>query len=220
MPHPITDFLNALHLALNENSLVKLTLNAPYGAEKELKSIDIRKIIIKRQEMLSFTSHYKTRDIVKNYTFAESAILLTDHLSKAFHTATLYTTAADLRWHKGVLTQTAATQKNVPAATHDRLKQQRIATAGKFYLQDLMITDAQGQVFKNAQDKFRQISKYVEIMGGLLKTIPADTPLHIVDMGSGKGYLTFALYDYIANHAEQAGDHGRCRISGGFGDAL
>ncbi|HUH38390.1 MAG TPA: SAM-dependent methyltransferase, partial [Spongiibacteraceae bacterium] len=59
----------------------------------------------------------------------------------------------------------------------------------------------QGTVFKNAQDKFRQISRYIELLDPLLDALPPG-PLSIVDMGSGKGYLTFALYDHL-RHTRQ-----------------
>ena len=197
MPHSMQDFFSALQGSLLENSFVKLTL-AQYKGAEELKTVDIRKIIIKRQEMLSFTYHYKTRDIVKNHTFAETPSVLQQWLTNGFGAATLYTTAQDLRLEKGVLKATAPTQKAVPSAEHDRAKQRLIVPQGKSYLQDLNITDAKGIVFKNAQDKFRQINKYVEVMSGLIKQLP-QKKLKIVDMGSGKGYLTFALYDYAAN---------------------
>ena len=61
------------------------------------------------------------------------------------------------------------------------------------------ITDAQGNVYKNAQDKYKQINHYIEILSSLLKNLPERAVTNIVDMGAGKGYLTFALYDYRNN---------------------
>jgi len=49
-------------------------------------------------------------------------------------------------------------------------------------------------------DKFRQIDKYIEIIDSNLKESMPDKPFTIADMGSGKGYLTFALYDHLANN--------------------
>ena len=63
----------------------------------------------------------------------------------------------------------------------------------------LKLTDEAGIVFKNAQDKYKQINHYIELLAPLLKEIPKRESLKVVDMGSGKGYLTFALYDYLAN---------------------
>src|SRR5829696_8061875 len=50
-------------------------------------------------------------------------------------------------------------------------------------------------------DKLRQINKFVEIVAGLYDSSPLKgrEGLSVVDVGSGKGYLTFALYDYLNN---------------------
>jgi SAM-dependent methyltransferase len=63
------------------------------------------------------------------------------------------------------------------------------------------ITSAEGKVRADGQRKFRQINKYIEIVDSLLQQhghFPEQP--HIVDMGSGKGYLTFALYDHLINN--------------------
>ncbi len=53
--------------------------------------------------------------------------------------------------------------------------------------------------------KWKQINKFVEIFSALLnRLITAIKQLHVVDFGSGKGYLTFALYDYLAKHRGDA----------------
>ena len=49
------------------------------------------------------------------------------------------------------------------------------------------------------QDKYRRINKYIEIIDALLKQTRFPDHFHIVDMGAGKGYLTFAVYDYLVN---------------------
>src|SRR5699024_1809453 len=84
-----------------------------------------------------------------------------------------------------------------PTLAHNRDKARTIA-AGKPWLQALGLTDADGKVLKSAGDKFRQINRYVEILGPLLKAIPADRLERVADMGAGKGYLTFAVADYLA----------------------
>ena len=78
-----------------------------------------------------------------------------------------------------------------------------IAGGSKPYLHALKITDAAGTVLNASQDKFRQINKMVEIFAPLIQAIPGEKPPKIVDMGAGKGYLTFALYDYLANTANR-----------------
>ncbi len=50
-----------------------------------------------------------------------------------------------------------------------------------------------------SQAKWRQINKFLEIIAGLLRGAHLPQDAHIADMGCGKGYLTFALYDYLTS---------------------
>lgn len=195
---PVRDWISAADSALRDGSFVKLSLGNYTGAEAELKNIIARKILIKREEKLSFTYRYKTRDIVKNYAMAEALALLEQHLRSGFHAATLFTTAFDLVYDSYGLKKNAPTQQESPSLDHDRSKKRLISAAEKPYLHALGITDAHGSVLKTAQDKYRQINKYIETLSALIKTMPPENLHRIVDMGSGKGYLTFALYDYLS----------------------
>jgi hypothetical protein len=46
-------------------------------------------------------------------------------------------------------------------------------------------------------DKYRQIHHFVELLAPALGTLPAGRELKVVDMASGKGYLTFATYAFL-----------------------
>src|SRR5690606_31096186 len=48
-------------------------------------------------------------------------------------------------------------------------------------------------------DKYKQINHYIEILSPQLNHLDKQNSFHVADMGSGKGYLTFALYDYLKN---------------------
>ena len=183
--------------SLGDGSFVKLSLGNYKGAEAFLKNLHVRKIMLKGTEKLSLTWHYKTRDIVKNHDIAEGLAEIRKQLNHGFNAATLLTTKYDLELQKGKLVKTPPSQTEPPPLEHDRQKKRVVETTGKFYLYALNITDDQGNVLKSAQDKYRQIDKYVEIVGGLVKTLPRATLRKMIDMGSGKGYLTFALHDYL-----------------------
>jgi SAM-dependent methyltransferase len=92
------------------------------------------------------------------------------------------------------------TFKTKPEITHDRDKQ-TLVNPNSFYLKALGITTDRGEIRDKQQDKWRQINKFVETLGSLVDKSPLAKrrELKIVDMGSGKGYLTFAAYDYFAN---------------------
>jgi len=198
------EFILSTQNSINENTFVKLSLGNYKGKEENLKNIYVKRIAIKGEEKLSFTYRYKTRDIVKNYSFEEGIQKIHDFLNQEFHVATLFTTAYDLGFEnlynkKFILHKNAPTNLKVPSAEHDRSKNRLISANEKPYLTELKITDDTGKVLPNSQDKYKQINHYIEILSTLIKEIPARETVKVVDMGSGKGYLTFALYDYLTN---------------------
>jgi len=200
----IAEFIGLFQEALQNGSFVKVSLGHYTGDEPDLKNILAKKILLKGQEKLSLTSRYKTRDIVKNYDPAEGAVRIEEALKKGFLAATLFTTGFDfvLETRKGSihLKRGKATQSDRADTSHDRKKKRPLASQGKEWMHSLQITDSKGEVYKNAQDKFRQINKYVEILDPLIKALPSHDVLRIADMGSGKGYLTFALYDHLTHN--------------------
>ncbi len=205
MTSETTQFIDFLKFSLADNSFIKAQLNDYQGEEKELKSLYLKRVIVKRQEKVSCLYRYKTKDITKNYFPDEALKELSALLSEnGFRSAQLFTLKQDVHLHfiaeKGFnLKTTEPTLHELPSLAHDKPKNRKIEAHGKTYLHELGITDAQGTVYKNAQDKYKQINHYIEILSSLLKNLPERTVTNIVDMGAGKGYLTFALYDYLNN---------------------
>ena len=197
----LNGFMDTLLDAVARGTLVKLSLSKPTATAGDLKSIDIRPILVKRELKLSFTHHHRTNDVVKNHPPQEAAALIIAQLEEHFRAAQLLTTTAD---HTLVHGQAGYSVKQSPPSTtaapelaHDKAKNRLLETKGKAYLHALGITDAKGEVYKNAQDKFRQIDKYIELLDARLRELPPKEKLRIIDMGAGKGYLTFALYDHV-----------------------
>jgi hypothetical protein len=84
--------------------------------------------------------------------------------------------------------------------THDRLKQVPISTRARF-LHSLGVTEEDGKPRPGMASKLRQCQKFVEIVGGLvdrtLQGTSIERPIKVLDMGCGRGYLTFALHSYL-----------------------
>ncbi len=77
------------------------------------------------------------------------------------------------------------------------------------YLRGLGVTSQKGVVIKKHYGKFRQIANFIEIIDRDIGEFVSSTdrPITMTDLGCGKGYLTFAAYDYIrerAKHQPQA----------------
>ena len=199
------EFITSLTESILDNSFIKLSLGNYKGSEEGLKNIYIKQILIKREEKLNFTYHYKTRDITKNFTIEEGVKLIQTSIESGFKITTLFTNEFDLileelNNQKSKIRKVKPSSKNKGVLLeHNHTKKRLIESQGKAYLHELKITDAEGNVYKNAQDKYKQINHYVEILNSLIKEIPKEKLKKVVDMGSGKGYLTFALYDYLTN---------------------
>ncbi len=200
----IQSFTKSIEQSITENILVSLSLGNYKGTEDQLKNIYVKKILIKKEEKLNFTYRYKTKDIVKNYDTKESLELIQNALNEGFRFATLFTTDFDLQLEnfnneRIVVKKLKASKTAVPSTTHDHAKKRIITANDKAYLHELKITDDAGNVYNAAQDKYKQLNHYIEILSSLIKDIPQDKLKKVVDMGCGKGYLTFALYDYLTN---------------------
>lgn len=202
---PLITFWDEARLALANGSFVKLTLSKPAAKGAEWRNVYARPVTLRRQLHLSFTLHMARRDETRNYLPEEGLQAAAEWLGTDFLEANLFTLKEHLclslnKKREARLQRQAAVHQSAPPTTHDRAKQRPLATdaAPASYLVQLGIAGADGQILQKGQRKFRQINKYVEIIGHLLADRPLRPGARIVDMGSGKGYLTFALYDYLA----------------------
>lgn len=205
-PDRIEDLLNATKDAFANGALVQLKLGGYHGDEPDLKAVLVKKISTKAGEKYSFTYRYKTRDTIKNYSQSEALALLRDGLRDAFRSAQLATTDFDMMFERNGakmrLKRTEVAGREAPSTDHNRAKNRPLTETDKPWLKALGLAGKNGAIRNDAQDKFRQINKMVEIFAPLVGAIKAERPM-IVDMGAGKGYLDFALFDYLATVARQ-----------------
>ncbi|WDQ99019.1 SAM-dependent methyltransferase [Devosia sp. J2-20] len=205
-PDRIEELLSATKSAFMSGALVRLKLGGYHGSEPDLKSVEVKKITVKDGDKFSFTYRYKTRDIIKNFIQPEALALLRSGLKDEFRSAQLATTEFDMGFERNGakmrLRRTEVSGREAPSTDHNRAKNRPLTATDKPWLKALGIAGKDGVVRNDAQDKFRQINKMVEIFAPLIQAIKTERPL-IVDMGAGKGYLDFALYDYLANVANR-----------------
>ncbi len=195
-------FRKELEQALAQKVFVKLSLGNYQGDEAELKQVFVKAVLIKGQEMLSFTYRYKTKDIHKNHVRSSGLDLIAQAMEQSFKIATLFNQQQEIIFEydrKGKLRrrERLLTQSLVVNRSHDRSKNY-LVNSERPYLNLLGLTDHKGEVLKHAQDKFKQINHYLSLLDPLLRDLPAGAIRKVSDMGAGKGYLTFALYDYLS----------------------
>jgi SAM-dependent methyltransferase len=126
-------------------------------------------------------------------------------LGKEFLSAHLFTTQNDFqleigRKGKSRLNIAKPTFNTTPSLSHDREKK-NLVDPNSFYLCALGITTDKGDIREKQRDKWKQINKFAETLSHLFEDSPLKDreKIRIADMGCGKGYLTFATYDYFKN---------------------
>lgn len=205
MSENVDKFIAALAGSLSDGTFVKMTLGNYKGTDKHLQKINIRLIETKKGVRLFFLYKYETRDTAKNYDIDTGIALVSEALDSGFHSGHIFTSVNDFQLDigkagKSRLNVAKPTLKAVANLDHDREKA-KLIDPNAFYLSALGIATDQGEIRDKQQHKWRQINKFVEIIASLFdkSDLKDRKTISIVDMGSGKGYLTFAAFDYFKN---------------------
>ncbi|MSU23416.1 MAG: SAM-dependent methyltransferase [Opitutus sp.] len=241
-PTALDRFLPLLRTAIHDGTLAKLTLGKYRGADASLKNLFVRPVALKAGPHLAFVWRHATRDVTKNFPPDAALAQLDPLIGRDFLDAHLFTATQTAQLEcqpDGPARLKVGRASDLPhakAATHDRTKQHLIA-ADAPWLRALGITNDRGQPREGMADKFRQIQKFSELLSHLLEEafprwsestptrlpevpeakpsaeVSALHPLHVVDMGSGKGYLTFALAALLGERAVIRGIEARPELA-------
>jgi hypothetical protein len=200
-------FLELLQRSLAQGTFVKLALGRYRGSDVSLQRLLVRRIVLRGVDHLSFVYRHATRDMTKNLPMDAAVAALAQAIETDFEHAHLLTTSHDvqlsvtkkgarsLRVGKLASAAVPATPEPMP---HDRPKHRQLDIATPF-LAELGVTDAQHRLIPAMARKWKQINKFVEVLAHALDAagLASASALQVLDFGSGKGYLTFAVHDHL-----------------------
>ena len=178
-----------------------------------LQRLMVRPVVLRNEPHLSFLLRFPTKDITKNLPLGEGLNLLRGWLAQgAFRNAHLFTPSEEVQLafsKKGKATvrigklsagaaDAAGTAGAAAPQAHNRDKH-RLLELSRPFLRELGVTDAQGQLIPAMSRKWKQINKFLEVFSSAVakSSLAERAALHVVDFGSGKGYLTFAVHDWL-----------------------
>ena len=198
---PLTRFFAHLKSSFEEETFVKLTLGHPAAPESPLRKLLLKPVTIRGERRCCVVSRFLTRDETKNHPFPEALALVEARLGSEFLSANLFTQAEDVQLELGAKNRlrVISTERSPAPLTHDR-DRIRWVDAQARYLKELEVTDTRGKVRERMGSKFRQIERFVDLLASAYREsslFGSGQPLTLCDMGSGKGYLTMAAYDYF-----------------------
>lgn len=194
------NYIDIVKELLVKNELIEIIISG-----KEEKTTEYNKILIKpflKDEIIYFQFAY----IYDKKTTHENieAVKTIDKLVEDFvnfKQMVIFSKSNDyqvLKNKKGVKVIKNKASKKQGELLHNRKKNYIIPEDEPCkFLEILGVMNEKGKVFKDKYDKFRQINKYLEFIRDIKDELNKKKKIRIVDFGSGKAYLTFALYYYI-----------------------
>ena len=207
--HQVSDFISHIQNALNSVQLLRLTLSKQRQKGASVKNVFIKLVQLKSGLNVSFLYRTQTQDITKNLSVADALTQILKLIQDDFLQGDLFTTVGE--WHllisqnkngEKVHISHKKVQTDVqPELSHNKVKNRLIESENNIYLRELGVVTHEGKVKADKQDKFKQINKFIEVIETVLAESNLPNNPIIVDMGSGKGYLTFALCDYLSRLA-------------------
>lgn len=208
-------FIDAVRASLEGDTFLKLALGKFRGAGAESRCT-VTRVLLKEVAHLRFVTRRGTQELTENHKRDAALVQLEQLIGGDYLSATLFTATEDVslvysKKRVGRLTRTKPALTEQPSTEHNRTKTY-LVDPGAPYLRHLGITqvglkgDRAAQVKPSMYAKYRQICRFVEILDQLLSVSELkDTPApRIVDIGSGKGYLTFALHDHLTRGLSKA----------------
>lgn len=214
-PDALQRFMRLLETSLADGSFARLVLSKPVGEDKTLQRLMLREVMLRGERQLSFLWRHQTRDITKNHPVPEAMGLLVGLLGAEFHNAHLVAGSQEVQLafsRKGKPSLRVGKIAAAPAPEeqqgHDREKQRLLQIESPFWT-DLALTHelkGQRQLVPAMARKWKQINRFTEIFSAAFNnsSLAASPDVHVADFGSGKGYLTFAMHDWLSRQGKDA----------------
>lgn len=202
----VDTFFSELSEVLSSDKFVGMTISKPLKSGDELHNVYVKPVVIRGNRLFSFTFRFAKRDETKNFDAEQTMEYTKTLLSERFLNAVFFTTEEDVsllvsKKGKATVIRRPVKGQRSQNIQHDHQKNRLIDITNPWWFK-LGLTTREGVVPAEMQHKYKQICKYVEIVASLLKPlkINKDRKIRIADMGAGKGYLTFALYEYLKSN--------------------
>ena len=176
-----------------DEGLVRAVLSSPTRAATASK-VTVRPVELGGE--LNFQFEYREGDRTRHVNLSRAdAVTAFEHLAQSeFKQALVQTGAHDYHVLGGDRILVRPPTASPAELAHDRRKHRLLPEGVPVsFLVELGVMTPEGRVRSAQQKKFRQINRFLELVTDALPT----GTRRIVDFGSGKSYLTFALYHLL-----------------------
>jgi len=200
------EFLNACKAALKSGTFKRATFSARGKGDDKFRA-KYQMILGEKKQLVRYSDNRNTDERTGELDAEALYREMSGPEISPFRAATLSTQDHDLHYSENRKRQPRL-YKSKPSlkdkVQHHNRRKNYVLDPSRPYLKGLGITGDSGTVLKKRYAKFRQIANFVEIIDRDIAAFveSADHPISLLDLGCGKGYLTFATYDYIRSRAK------------------
>ena len=183
-----------------KNEIIEIIVSGKEKNTVDYNKINIKPFLKNDEIFYQFSYVYDKKTIHENLNSTEFLLLIEKDFEN-FKQMVVFSHNNDfqiLKNKKGIKIIKNKASKKSGELLHNRKKNYIIPEDESCkFLEILGVMNENGKVYKEKFDKFRQINKYLEFIKDLEPELRKKDNIRIVDFGSGKAYLTFALYYYI-----------------------
>ena len=194
------NYIDIIKELLVKNELIEIIISGKEEKTTEYNKISIKPFLKDEIIYFQFAYIYDKKTTHENIEAVETIDKLVEDFVN-FKQMVIFANSNDyqvLKNKKGIKVIKNKASKKQGELLHNRKKNYIIPEDEPCkFLEILGVMNEKGKVFKDKYDKFRQINKYLEFIRDIKDELNKKKKIRIVDSGSGKAYLTFALYYYI-----------------------
>ncbi|MBA3264794.1 MAG: methyltransferase, partial [Nocardioidaceae bacterium] len=175
------------------------------NADVPFRRVEVRYVDLKAGSRLQLTSYDDTQSHTRNVALGQAAQRAVDELMlEPFANWHVETSAEVLQLRitkrgRPLLHRRAATDPTEPDRRHDRrhdkAKQRKLDETDEIF-RLLGITAEDGRIKPSRLAKFKQVQDFLAALAPVTDRLTE--PVHMVDLGCGNAYLTFAAFRYLS----------------------
>jgi SAM-dependent methyltransferase len=200
----MSSFDEILNDAIGRGGLLKAVLSRPRrAAERPARKVVVRPIRVQGEPAYQFAVRSGNCETHENVPPEFAADRILGWCEGTFSDCHLFTPDAEFsirvsRDGKTRIKRSVVSRRSDVEVEHDRTKPYLIPDGVPCpFLIETGVMTAAGKVRAAKYHKFRQINRFLELVNDVVPALPESGRLNVVDFGSGKSFLTFAVHHLL-----------------------
>ena len=201
-----TEFLESCKLALQDGTFIRAVFSSRGKGDDKFRA-KFEMVLGEKKKLIRYSDNKLGAESLNDLDVEALHEQMSAPMISPFKAATLYTENHDLHYseNRKLVPRLYKSKASLKGQVEEHNRQKNyVLREDRPYLNGLDVTTDKGKVIKKQYGKFRQIANFVEIIDRDIGEFVAgaEHPISILDLGCGKGYLTFATYDYVRSRSK------------------